>query len=133
MSHLAARGVQLGPRRAFATAERAPAGPAIQFGGYRGAAAPSETPTGTGCVRRNARANAAAEAQAYFVQASVRFRPTMSLMPRIASIGHRSCAARYTPPDSISTASRLRAVVIQGNSTVGSFTKRSLDAMGPDT
>src|SRR5262245_39161015 len=47
-------------------------------------------PRAIGRVRRNARVNAAAEAHAYLVQASVRFSPTMSLMPRIASIGQRS-------------------------------------------
>ena len=62
-----------------------------------------------GRVRRKARVKAAADAHAYLVQASARFSPTMSLMPRIASIGQRPRAARYTPPDSISIASRLRA------------------------
>jgi hypothetical protein len=50
--------------------------------------------TGTGRVRRNARVNAAADAHANFAHASARFRPTMSLTPRIASIGQRSRAAR---------------------------------------
>src|SRR4051794_26988159 len=84
-----------------------------------------------GRVRRKARVKAAAEAQAYLVQASARFSPTMSLMPRIASIGQRSRAARYTPPDSISIARRLRAVWSQGISSSGSFTSRSLEAIGP--
>ena len=54
--------------------------------GYKGSPA--------GRVRRNARVNAAADAHAYLVQASERLSPTMSLMPRIASIGHRSWDAR---------------------------------------
>src|SRR4051794_6150472 len=66
------------------------------------AGAAASGPSSIGRVRRKARVKAAAEAQAYLVQASARFSPTMSLMPRIASMRQRARAARYTPPDSIS-------------------------------
>ncbi|HEX8113864.1 MAG TPA: hypothetical protein VF516_39300 [Kofleriaceae bacterium] len=59
-----------------------------------GWAAHGDFDTGTGRVRRNARANAAAVAHANFVQLSERLSPTMSLMPRIGNIGQRSRAAR---------------------------------------
>jgi hypothetical protein len=48
----------------------------------------------TGCVRKNAAVNAAADAHANLVQLSLRLRPTKSLIPRIGSIGHLSWAAR---------------------------------------
>ncbi len=101
--------------------------------GYERSAETVDEVSGTGRVRKNARVNAAAEAQANFVHASARERPTMSLMPRTASIGQRSRAARNTPPDSISTAMMPRAIASQGNSRAGFFTSRSLDAIGPVT
>src|SRR5690349_5361633 len=70
----------------------------------------------TGLVRRYAFANAAADTQAYFVQASFRFKPMMSLMPRIVSMGVLLRVARWTPADSISIAWMFRAAAIQGKS-----------------
>src|SRR5262245_21647206 len=55
----------------------------------------------------------------------------MSLKLRIDSIGVRSRVARWTPADSISIARMPRAVDIHGKSTFGSFTSRSLEAIGP--
>src|SRR5689334_832771 len=96
-----------------------------------GAMPPLATDSATGRVRKKARVKAAAEAQAYFVQVSARRKPTMSLMPRMASIEQLFWAARNTPPDSISTARTWRAVVIQGNNALGSLISRSLEAIGP--
>src|SRR5262245_49243179 len=67
---------------------------AVYAVGSVGESIAASAPSSIGRVRRKARVKAAADAHAYLVHASVRFSPTMSLMPRIASIGHRSRAAR---------------------------------------